>query len=57
MDWNEFSTYMMTVFSGDRTEEGISIEEKKRKVTSTPHRDMIVFIDFVVKERKYITVR
>lgn len=55
MDWNEFSTYMMTA-SGERVEEEIAIEEKKRKICSTPHKDMIIFIDFVIKERKYLTV-
>ena len=56
MDWNEFSTYMMSA-SGEKQEVGVAIEEKKRRVTSTPHKDMIIFIDYVVKERKYITVR
>ena len=56
MDWNEFSTYMTSASIG-KTEVSIVIEEKKRKATATPHKDMIIFIDYVIKERKYITVR
>lgn len=56
MDWDEFSTYMMTV-TGDREEQITLIDEKRRKQSMTPHRDMILFLDYVVKERKFVSVR
>ncbi|KAJ3336526.1 WD40 repeat domain 95 [Kappamyces sp. JEL0680] len=55
MDWDEFSTYMMTV-TGEREEALAQIDEKRRKLCATPHRDMVIYIDFVTKERKYVTV-
>jgi hypothetical protein len=56
MDWDEFSTYMMTV-TGEREEALALVEEKRRKLCTTPHKDMVIYIDFVAKERKYVTVR
>jgi WD40 repeat protein len=55
MDWDEFSTYMMTV-NGEEEEGHALIEERRKKSHNTPHRDMVVSISFVTKERKYLTV-
>jgi WD40 repeat protein len=55
MDWDEFSTYMMTV-NGDEEESHALVEERKKKSCPSPHRDMIVRIDYVPKERKYLTI-
>ncbi|KAJ3065105.1 WD40 repeat domain 95 [Podochytrium sp. JEL0797] len=57
VDWDEFSTYMMAGSMGE-TEHLINvIDEKIRKLINGPHKDMIKRIDFVPKERKYVTVR
>ncbi|KAI8911806.1 WD40-repeat-containing domain protein [Gorgonomyces haynaldii] len=55
VDWDEFSTYMITV-SGDHEEIADILNEKNRKLVGSPHKDMIVKIEFVAKERKYLTV-
>ncbi|KAI8614723.1 WD40-repeat-containing domain protein [Chytriomyces sp. MP71] len=56
VDWDEFSTYMMAGAMGE-TENFMSvIDEKIRRLINGPHKDMIKKIDFVPKERKYITV-
>ncbi|KAJ3083935.1 WD repeat-containing protein 49, partial [Rhizoclosmatium hyalinum] len=56
VDWDEFSTYMMAGSMGE-TEHLINvIDEKIRKMINGPHKDMIKRIDFVPKERKYVTV-
>jgi hypothetical protein len=56
LTWDEFSTYMMTV-NGEEEESGAMVEERKKRIQGTPHRDMIIYIEFVAKERKYLTVR
>ncbi|KAI8929846.1 WD40-repeat-containing domain protein [Entophlyctis helioformis] len=55
VDWDEFSTYMMTVSieSDDLSE---ILDERRRKLVTVPHKDMIIRIDFVQKERKYLSV-
>ncbi|KAJ3105689.1 WD40 repeat domain 95 [Phlyctochytrium planicorne] len=55
VDWDEFSTYMMTG-AMETDDSGNVIDEKIRKLINGPHKDMIRRIDFIVKERKYITV-
>ncbi|KAI9352022.1 WD40-repeat-containing domain protein [Obelidium mucronatum] len=56
VDWDEFSTYMMAGSMGE-TEHMINvIDEKIRRMINGPHKDMIKRIDFVPKERKYVTV-
>ncbi|KAI8902061.1 WD40-repeat-containing domain protein [Globomyces pollinis-pini] len=55
MDWDEFSTYMMTVNS-ENDESHNLIDERRRKLVNGPHRDMIIRIDYVPKERKYLSV-
>lgn len=55
VDWDEFSTYMMMGQMESHETMGV-IDEKVRKQISGPHKDMIKRIDFIPKERKYITV-
>ncbi|KAI9325972.1 WD40-repeat-containing domain protein [Zopfochytrium polystomum] len=55
VDWDEFSTYMM-MGQMENHETMNVIDEKIRKLISGPHKDMIKRIDFIAKERKYITV-
>ncbi|KAJ3217574.1 WD40 repeat domain 95 [Dinochytrium kinnereticum] len=55
VDWDEFSTYMMT--GAMENDNGNSvIDEKIRKFINGPHKDMIRRIDFIAKERRYLTV-
>ncbi|KAJ3398708.1 hypothetical protein HDV05_002353, partial [Chytridiales sp. JEL 0842] len=56
VDWDEFSTYMMTGSMGSEIPTGV-IDEKIRRLINGPHKDMIKRIDFIPKEKKYITVR
>jgi Ca2+-binding EF-hand superfamily protein len=55
IDWDEFSTYMINV-NGEEEEISALIEEKKRRAINCHHKDMICYIDYVAKERKYLTV-
>ena len=55
MDWDEFSTYMMTV-NVEEEEAHALVEERKRKSFSSHHKDMIIRIEYVSKERKYLTI-
>ncbi|KAI8827856.1 WD40-repeat-containing domain protein [Chytriomyces cf. hyalinus JEL632] len=56
VDWDEFSTYMMAGSMGEAQNMINVIDEKIRKLINGPHKDMIKRIDFVPKERKYVTV-
>jgi hypothetical protein len=55
VSWDEFSSYMMTV-SSEETDSCLVIDEKSRKLASVPHRDMLIFIHFINRERKYVSV-
>ena len=55
VSWDEFSTYMMTVSLEEATSTSV-LDEKIKALASTPHRDMIIFIDLIPRERKYVTV-
>eukprot|EP00842_Homolaphlyctis_polyrhiza_P005998 jgi/Hompol1/639/HPOL_002560-RA len=55
VDWDEFSAYMMTV-SIETDDLNDILDERKKKIVGVPHKDMIVKIDYVLKERKYLTV-
>ncbi|KAJ3193190.1 EF-hand calcium binding domain 8 [Irineochytrium annulatum] len=55
VDWDEFSTYMMTG-SMEADDMRTVIDERVRRFINGPHKDMIKRIDFIQKERKYITV-
>ncbi|KAJ3092952.1 WD40 repeat domain 95 [Quaeritorhiza haematococci] len=55
VDWDEFSTYMMTGTMETDIMRTI-FDERVRKLLGSPHKDMIKRIDFVAKERKYISV-
>nr|KAJ3422048.1 WD repeat-containing protein 49 [Polyrhizophydium stewartii] len=55
VDWDEFSAYMMTV-SIETDDPNDILDERRKKIVGVPHKDMIVKIDFVQKERKYISV-
>lgn len=56
MDWDEFSTYMMNITEEEEDTNAL-IEERRRKTINAPHKDMVIRIDYVAKERKYLTVR
>ncbi|KAJ3129013.1 WD40 repeat domain 95 [Nowakowskiella sp. JEL0407] len=55
VDWDEFSTYMM---SGTMEADNLShvFDERIRKLVNCPHKDMIKKIEFIPRERKYISV-
>lgn len=55
VDWDEFSAYMVTV--SEHGEALIDVlNEKKRSIIASPHKDMIMKIEYVTKERKYISI-
>ena len=56
VDWDEFSAYMMTI-SSDNDEIRDLLDERKKKIVQVPHKDMVVRIDYIHKERKFLTVR
>jgi hypothetical protein len=43
--------------NGEEDESFALIEDKRRRLIGTQHRNMIINIDYVSKERKFITVR
>ncbi|KAI9094719.1 WD40-repeat-containing domain protein [Phlyctochytrium arcticum] len=55
VDWDEFSNYMM---SGalDAGEGVVIFDERIKKFFNSPHKDIIKRLDYIVKERKYISV-
>lgn len=55
VSWDEFSSYMMTVSSEEASSATI-IDEKSKRLANVPHRDMLIFIHFIARERKYVTV-
>lgn len=55
IDWNDFANHMMTV-AGERDEITTLVDERRRKISYTPHKDMIVYLDYVQKERKYLSI-
>ncbi len=55
VSWDEFSGYMMTV-SSEVDDASIIIDDKSKKSASVPHRDMLIFLHFINRERKYVTV-
>ncbi|KAH6585718.1 hypothetical protein BASA50_001053 [Batrachochytrium salamandrivorans] len=55
VDWEEFSAYMMAA-SIEMEEFGDILDEHKHKLVSVPHKDMIIRIDFVQRERRYLSV-
>ncbi|KAI9204974.1 WD40-repeat-containing domain protein [Polychytrium aggregatum] len=58
VDWDEFSTYMMSAGQGALgIDENAGIfDDRTRRQINTPNKDMIKRIDYIAKERKYITV-
>ncbi|KAI8812174.1 WD40-repeat-containing domain protein [Cladochytrium replicatum] len=55
VDWDEFSTYMISGAMEDNHQSAV-FDERIKKVINCPHKDMIKRIDFIAKERKYISV-
>ncbi|KAI8818479.1 WD40-repeat-containing domain protein [Fimicolochytrium jonesii] len=55
VDWDEFSTYMMGRAKENSEAQSI-FDERVRKLFNSPHKDIIRYIDYIAKERKYITV-
>ncbi len=55
VSWDEFSSYMMTV-SLEETFTVPIINEKSKRLSSVPHRDMLIFLFFINREKKYVTV-
>ena len=55
VSWDEFSSYMMTV-SLEETFTLPIINEKFKRLSSVPHRDMLIFLFFINREKKYVTV-
>ncbi|KAJ3340747.1 WD repeat-containing protein 49 [Gonapodya sp. JEL0774] len=56
LSWDEFSTYMMMGAIGSADESTDVFDERIRRLLGCPHRDMIRRVDFVARERKYMTV-
>ncbi|TPX58932.1 hypothetical protein SpCBS45565_g07880 [Spizellomyces sp. 'palustris'] len=55
VDWDEFSTYMMTgALEGGETHS--IFDERIKKLFNSPHKDIIKRLDYIPKERKYISV-
>ncbi|KAI9139143.1 WD40-repeat-containing domain protein [Paraphysoderma sedebokerense] len=55
VSWDEFSTFVM--MGGIEQEVGkIVIDERIRKLVTSPHKDMIKRIDYIQKERKYMSI-
>lgn len=56
MTWDEFSTYMMTMtLTAD--DKMMFLDESKPKIFPTNHREIIVYIDYIQKDKKYLTIR
>ncbi|KAJ3185585.1 WD40 repeat domain 95 [Geranomyces variabilis] len=55
VDWDEFSTYMMTG-ALENSEAHSIFDERIKKLFNSPHKDTIRRIDYIPKERKYISV-
>ncbi|KAI8914980.1 WD40-repeat-containing domain protein [Powellomyces hirtus] len=55
VDWDEFSTYMMTG-ALDNSEAHSIFDERIKKLFNSPHKETIRRIDYIPKERKYISV-
>ncbi|KAJ3227462.1 WD40 repeat domain 95 [Clydaea vesicula] len=55
VDWDEFSGYMM---AGSMESDGLALifDDRVKRLLGSPHRDMIKIIDFIFKERKYLSV-
>ncbi|KAJ3056388.1 WD repeat-containing protein 49 [Rhizophlyctis rosea] len=56
VDWDEFSTYMMTGAMEGSVTVNIVFDERLRRQISPPHKDMIKRVEFIQKERKYISI-
>ena len=56
VDWDEFSSYMITV-SGDNDDAMDILNERNRRLIHSAHKDMIMRIEFVAKEKKYLSIR
>jgi hypothetical protein len=55
IDWDEFSSYMMTG-TFDTTDLKTVFNDKERRQIPAKNKDMIKRIDYIPKERKYLTV-
>ncbi|KAJ3016984.1 WD40 repeat domain 95 [Thoreauomyces humboldtii] len=55
VDWDEFSTYMMTG-ALENSEAHSIFDERIKKLFNSPHKETIRRIDYIPKERKYISV-
>lgn len=56
VDWDEFSTYMMAASNEENSSVSIVFDDRIRRLLNSPHKDMIKRIDFIQKDRKYISV-
>jgi hypothetical protein len=55
-DWDEFSTYMMAGGNNKTEKLELVFDDRIQRMFSSPHKDMIIRIDYLVKERKYVSV-
>ncbi|EGF76597.1 hypothetical protein BATDEDRAFT_92606 [Batrachochytrium dendrobatidis JAM81] len=53
--WDDFSAYMMTV-SIETDDLRDILDERNRKIVTMPHKDMVIRIEYVSRERKYLSV-
>ena len=48
---------MMTANAAEQVEKQTVIDERRRRLVTGTHKDMIIRIEYVAKERKYLTIR
>ena len=54
--WDEFSSYMMSGTVDADTIMDI-LDERNKRVVNAPHKDAILIIDSLAKDRKYMSIR
>ncbi|KAI9222237.1 WD40-repeat-containing domain protein [Blastocladiella britannica] len=56
VSWDEFSTFVVMVGGLDQEYVKSVVDEKVRKLVDSSHKDLIKRIDYVTKERKYVSI-
>ena len=56
LSWDDFSSYMMSMTRDGNLPVSNLIDEKSRSLQRTLHQEAIIYIDFIPRERRYITV-
>ncbi|KAJ1510084.1 WD repeat-containing protein 49, partial [Coelomomyces lativittatus] len=56
VSWDEFSSFVVMVGNLHQDQSKLVIDEKICKLVDSPHKDLILRIDYIIKERRYVSI-